>query len=218
MTTANPFTLAADGSPKLMSLLQSQPTLASTQDDHGYSLVHAAASYNHLDLLRSLIREFKVDPNMRDEDGETALFVVETVEGAQVLLDELGCDPLIKNEEGMTAEEKIQTEGDFTVISDFLREARTRGSVSSMPGNTTIQSNNHLSPLPPNVRLQLGTLEDEQSLGEIADPELKQRIESLASRDDFQSEEGQNQLREVIADAVRSAGTGDRSTRPRHEG
>ena len=116
MSTANPYTLAAENSPRLLPLLRSQPSLASSQDAHGYSIVHAAASYNHLELLRTLISEFNVDVNMKDEDGETALFVVETVEAAQLLCEELQIDPSIRNAEGETAEEKILHEGDYTVI------------------------------------------------------------------------------------------------------
>ena len=74
----NPFLLAADNSPELLPLLRENPALASAQDDHGYSLIHAAASYNHLNLLRTLVRELHVDVDLKDEDDETALFVVET--------------------------------------------------------------------------------------------------------------------------------------------
>ena len=222
-STANPLTLAAEGSLKVLPVLQAQPALASTQDEHGYSLVHAAASYNHLDLLRALIQDFHVDPNIKDEDGETALFVVETVEAAQILVDELGADVSARNDEGVTAEEKIRMEGDFPVLADFLRECRTKGTSSSAqnasntdPGSNP-DPNNRIPPLPPNIKMQLGTLEDEQSLGEVADPVLRRRIEELASREDFDSEDGQRQLRELITDAVRGTSVDDRNIRSRTE-
>lgn len=215
----NPLILAADNSPQLLPLLRSNPSLASTQDEHGYSLVHAAASYNHLDLLRTLIHEFHLDPDMKDEDGETALFVVESVEPAQCLLEELGADPTIQNDEGMIAEEKIRTEGDYPTIADFLRESRARKVPGSGDGRSTgIES--HLPPLPPNVKIHLGTMEDSQATGEDleVDPEFRRRIEELAARDDFRGEEGQKQLRDLITDAVRGAGGEDgRQVRPRLE-
>lgn len=217
MANPNPFTLAAEGSSKLLPLLQAKPELASSQDDTGYSLVHAAASYNHLDLLRTLVKDFHVDVNIKDEDGETALFVVETVEAAQTLLDELGADLSITNEEGMTAEEKIRTEGDYTTISDYLRECQTRGTATGQQANSAAESSDHLPPLPANMSLQLGSLQDEQSLGEVADPVLRQRIEELASRDDFRSEDGQMQLRQLVTDALRGTTSGERNTRPRME-
>ncbi|CAF9909456.1 hypothetical protein IMSHALPRED_008367 [Imshaugia aleurites] len=215
----NTFTLAADNSPQLLHILRSNPALASAQDHHGYSLVHAAASYNHLDLLRTLVHEFHVNPNIKDEDGETPLFVVESVELAQCLLEELGADPLVKNDEGMTAEEKIRAEGDYTTIAEFLRESRVIGA-PAVEDIQSIENPSHPPPLPPNVKLRLGTMEDSQAIGEgtEADPELRRRIEELAARDDFQGEEGQNQLRNLITDAIRGAGMeDDRQVRPRTE-
>lgn len=215
----NPLILAADNSPQLLPLLRSNPSLASTQDEHGYSIVHAAASYNHLDLLRTLIHEFHLDPNITDEDGETALFVVESVEPAQCLLEELGADPTIENDEGMTAEEKIRTEGDYPTIADFLRESRAR-KVSGVGDGRSTGNESHLPPLPPNVKIHLGTMEDSQATGEDpeVDPEFRRRIEELAARDDFRGEEGQKQLRDLITDAIRGAGGEDeRQVRPRLE-
>lgn len=212
----NIFILAADNSPQLLDILRSNPSLASAQDNHGYSLVHAAASYNHLNLLRILVHEFHVDPNIKDEDGETPLFVIESVELAQCLLEELGADPAVKNDEGMTAEERIRAEGDYPTIAEFLRESRVVGTPAV--GNTqSTETLSHPPPLPPNVKLHLGTMEDSQAMeGTEADPEFRRRIEELAARDDFQGEEGQKQLRDLIADAIRGAGReDDRQVRPR---
>ena len=217
MTTPNVFTLAADDSPQLLPLLRANASLACSQDSHGYSLPHAAASYNHLDLLRALIQEFHVDVNITDEDGETPLFVVESVEAAQCLLEELKGDPTIKNAEGLTAEEKIRAEGDNVTIADFLAESRVRKSSLSDELPQDSHTNGHLPPLPPNVKMNLGSLEDEQSLGDIseADPEFKRRIEELAASDDFQGAEGQKQLRELIADAIKGGGNEERDVRQR---
>ena len=220
MANQNPFILASDNSPNLLPLLRSNPSLASSQDSHGYSLPHAAASYNHLDLLRTLVNEFHVDVNIKDEDGETPLFVVETVEAAQCLLEELKADASVRNAEGMTAEEKIRTDGDNITISDFLREARLRTDSGADGDSSRTESNgDHLPPLPPNVRMHLGSVEDEETLGDASqvNPEFRQRIEELAAREDFQGDEGQRQLRELITDAVRGAGTDERDVRQRHQ-
>ncbi len=220
MANQNPFILAADNSPHLLPLLRSNPALASFQDGHGYSIPHAAASYNHLDLLRTLVNEFHVDVNIKDEDGETPLFVVETVEAAQCLLEELKADPMVRNAEGMTAEEKIKTEGDNVTIADFLRESRNIGAPTNWDDAEDHPLNgDHPPPLPPNVKMHLGTLEDEQSIGDgvEVDHEFRQRIEELAAREDFQGEEGQRQLRELIKDAVRGAGSDGRFVRQRLE-
>ena len=214
----NTFALAADNSPQLLPILRSNPSLAPAQDEHGYSLVHAAASYDHLDLLRTLVHEFHVDSNIKDEDGETPLFVVESVDSTKCLLEELGADPMVKNNEGMTAEEKIRAEGDYPTIADFLKESRAKGDPIVGNGQTP-ETGIHPPPLPPNVRLHLGTMVDPQAIeGTEADPEFRRRIEELAARDDFRGEEGQKQLRDLITDAIRGAGREDeRQVRPRLE-
>ncbi|MCJ1311460.1 hypothetical protein MMC25_005131 [Agyrium rufum] len=215
MSQSNPFLLAADNAPSLLLLLRSKPSLASSQDQHGYSLLHAAASYNHLDLLRTLITEFHVDVNLKDEDGETALFVVETVEAAKLLVEDLKLDGNIINEEGMTAEEKIRGEGDFVAVADYLgvvsRQstdgAEPDASSTSTLASATITNGAQVSQqegmpsLPANMTLNVGTAEVPDQ--EVADPEFRRRIEELAQRDDFTAEEGQRQLRELVQDAVR---------------
>lgn len=219
MPQQDPLILAADNNPSLLPLLRANPSLASTQDEHGYSVVHAAASYNHLDLLRTVVNELRVDPNIKDEDGETPLFVVETVEAAQVLIDELGADPQIRNDEGQTAEEKIRTDGEFTTVAEFLRESRLRRNPHAQGGPTgehEAQSSGdallhndvqHPPPLPPNVTVNVGTMEEQPSAEAEVDPEFRARIEELAAREDFQGEEGQRQLRDLITDAVRGVGS-----------
>ncbi|KAL9609817.1 MAG: hypothetical protein Q9167_005444 [Letrouitia subvulpina] len=209
MTTPNHFLLAADNAPSLLPLLQSNPSLASSQDEHGYSLLHAAASYNHTSLLRALVQDFHASPNIQDEDGETPLFVAETVETAEFLVKELGTDVEAKNAEGMTAEEKIRGEGEFVTVSDYLRELRRnrRGETGISNGDSDgdaehQEESERPPPLPPNVTINMGTIEDVEGLGD-ADPAFRQRIEELAARGDFEDERGQQKLREIVRDAVR---------------
>ncbi|MCJ1411186.1 hypothetical protein MMC19_005274 [Ptychographa xylographoides] len=209
MAQPNPFLLAADNSPALIPLLRSNPSIASTQDSHGYSLLHAAASYNHLALLRTLVADFHVNVNTRDEDGETALFVVETVEAAQVLIEELNADANIKNAEDTTAEEKIRQEGDYTNVADYLLECRVRDGPSTSGGVRALRAI-HLPPLPPNVTINMDTMSTETTNGdtqEEPDPEFRRRIEELAAREDFQGEQGQQELRDLVKDAVRGVGS-----------
>lgn len=208
MAQPNPFLLAADNSPTLLPLLHSSPPLASSQDAHGYSLLHAAASYNHLSLLRTLVHDFHVNVNITDEDSETALFVVETVAAAQCLVEELKADPTITNTDDLTAEEKITADGDFVAVADYLRETRVRAAGA---GAEQARGPNGVAPapsLPPNVTVNVGTMEEGQGVGDgEVDPEFRRRIEELAAREDFRGEEGQRQLRELVSDAVRSVGS-----------
>ena len=218
MAQKNPFLLAADNSPQLLELLRSDASLASSQDAHGYSLMHAAASYNHIDLLRTLVNEFKADPDLTDEDGETALFVVETVEAAQCLVEELHADATITNVDGIIAEQKIREDGDYPVIADYLHvkdHVDTRGAEAD-----SAPDSDRPPPLPPGVKVDVRTADaTEASETETAevDPEFRRRIEELAAREDFSAEIAQSELRELIKDAVRKVDDESRDVRQRTE-
>lgn len=210
--TSNPFLLAADGSDKLLPLLRSNPDLVHDQDAFGYSLLHALTSYNQIEILRTIHQEFKINPKIVDEDGETALFVAETVEAASFLLDELKVDPEHTNNEGQTAEEKIKLEGDHVAVSDYLRETRIRSHGGDDVGRE-IEGSNRPPRLPDGVKINIGTMQDEDQ--QEPDPEFRRRIEELASRGDFHDEEGQVQLRNLVRDAVRDVNSSDREVRRR---
>ena len=226
MAQTNPFLLAADNVPALLPLLRSEPALASAQDAHGYSLLHAAASYNHLDLLRALITEFGVDVNLKDEDGETCLFVAETVEAAKCLVEELHLDTSIKNDEDQTALDRISTDEDFPDVAEYLRlkSAMSTGGGAGEANGMRKDTNGQpepAPPLPPNVKVDIGTMPEPQTNGEDGaqepDPEFKRRIEELAARGDFYDEAGQRELRELVSDAVRGVSSDQRDVRRRFD-
>jgi uncharacterized protein len=209
MAQHNPFLLAAENSPKLLPLLRSNTSLASRQDEHGYSLLHAAASYSHIELLRSLVNEFHVNINLKDEDGETCLFVTESVPIARCLIEELRIDVEVRNDEGMTATEKIAEEGDFPEVWAYLQSVSggpTNGNFA--PRDAVRGSSTRPIPLPANVTVDIGAIADQPLIGEAQepDPEFKRRIEELAAKDNFHGEEGQRELRDLITDAVRDVG------------
>lgn len=218
-TSNNPFLLAADNSPQLLPLLRANPPLASAQDDHGYSLVHAAASYNHLELLHTLVTELCVPVDLKDEDGETALFVCETVEAARILVEELHADTNVKGTEGETAREKIEEDGDFPEVAAYLRQIEDRnGRTQNGEANGGELAGNMLNntpPLPEGVSINIGTMTPEDVGADVVDPEFKRRIEELAAREDFQGEEGQRQLRELITEAIRGQVGQERDVRRR---
>ena len=217
MTQPNPFILAANNSPDLIPLLQSNPSLASQQDQHGYSLVHAATSYNHPSLLKALIDEFHVNVNTTDEDGETCLFVAETASIVRCLVEELHIDTEIQNEDGLTAAQKIEQEEDFPDVAAYLRTHRGDTNNGNVVSPTTEARLSHLPPLPQNVTVELSTIA-EQSLSDGVlepDPDFRRRIENLAAKDNFQSGEGQRELRELITDAVKGMGERERDVRRR---
>ncbi|KAH6856378.1 hypothetical protein B0I37DRAFT_74529 [Chaetomium sp. MPI-CAGE-AT-0009] len=215
----NPYLLAADNPEALLALLREDPTLASGQDEHGYSLVHAAASYNHLTLLRTLAREFDVPVDLKDEDGETALFVVESVDAARVLVEELGLDPKIQNDEGQTAAEKIESEADWPAVAEYLRGLEGSSSATNGVPNGTTSAGVELPPVPEGLQVTMGTMDEAAAGGQQPDPEFRRRIEELAAREDFQTPEGQAELRKLVEEAI-GGGEGlseERNVRPRQD-
>ncbi|KAK7416136.1 hypothetical protein QQZ08_012113 [Neonectria magnoliae] len=213
----NPFLLAADNNPALLPLLRENPELASSQDEHGYSLVHAAASYNHLDLLRALATEFHVDVDLKDEDDETALFVVETEDAAQVLVEELGASIGHIGSEGLTAREKIEAEGDFPAVATYL--AKIEAKLGDDLESTAAAILPEAIPSPPEgMPITIGAVDQVQDILGEADPEFRRRIEELAQRDDFNTPQGQADLRKLVEEAIMGEGLGDdRSVRPKQD-
>ena len=214
----NPYLLAADNDPSLLPLLRENPSLAAAQDEHGYSLIHAAASYNHLDLLRSLVQEFNVPVDLRDEDGETALFVVESVAAARVLVEELHLDQTIQNDEGQIARDKIEAEGDWMAVVEYLRGPTgatvTVNGSSSAAGTNDTNTPVELPPVPEGLSVTVGTMSEDA--GQEPDPEFRRLIEQLAAREDLQTPEGQAELQRLVEAAISEHGLGEgRNTRTR---
>ncbi|KAJ5689736.1 hypothetical protein N7462_004128 [Penicillium macrosclerotiorum] len=220
MSQPNPYLLACDNPSALLELLRANPALASSQDEHGYSLLHAAASYGHIDLLRALVKEFNVNVNLLDEDGETCLFVVETPRIARCLVEELGVDYNKTNDEGATAHEKMEADDEFPQVAAYLREVigapAAAATANGAPGPL-----NAPPPIPGNMQVNIGTMsEQEANAGQAeVDPEFKRRIDELAAREDFHSEAAQSQLRELVMDAIAGSSieTSERESRRRTE-
>ena len=72
---------------------------------NGESEANAAASYAHLELLTYLLSKGG-NINIPDDDGETPLFVVETLDAAKFLIEH-GAEAGWKNEEGLTVSNRI---------------------------------------------------------------------------------------------------------------
>lgn len=223
----NQYLLAADNSPALLPLLRETPSLASDQDEHGYSLVHAAASYNHLDLLRTLIREFNVDVNIKDEDGETALFVVETVEAARVLVEELGADTKIRGDEGLTAREKIDSEEEFLEVAEYLRGLEDPGDQTNTPstaingvseGDGSAAGSGAVPPPPQELPVSFQLMNESLANGQEADPELLRTIQNLVESGRLETPAGQDELRQLVSDILSNEGLSEtRNVRSRQD-
>ncbi|EME88192.1 uncharacterized protein MYCFIDRAFT_27897 [Pseudocercospora fijiensis CIRAD86] len=209
----------------VLEKLQAHPTLAHRQDGHGYSLVHAAASYGHSDLLQALVKDFKVDPNIKDEDGETALFSVDGEAAVQITqqLLALGTDINHRNNEGQTAAEKLDDEDEQPMVAAYLRQILAgSGSAVTSEQNEAVTNGEQNGvhpppPLPQGLELNVGTMMPSEA-GEEPDPEFRRRIEELAARSDFETEAGQRDLRNLVSDAlsgITNEGRGPPATRRR---
>lgn len=184
----------------ILTSLSQHPQLASASDAHGYSLVHAAVSYNQLGVLRELIQKYNVNVNILDEDGESPLFAAENAEVAKCLVEELSADWRLRNTDGKSAEEKIAEEEDeANEVHQYLKTLRTGEATSGAAAET--EGIHPPPPLPNGVKINVGTME-EDAAGDVPDPEIRRRIEELAARDDFQTEEGQRELRDLVSEVV----------------
>jgi hypothetical protein len=184
----------------ILTTLAQHPQLASARDAHGYSLAHAAASYNQLPVLRELVQKYSADVNITDEDGETPLFATEKAEVAKCLVEELGADTSIQNSEGKTAEDKIgEEEGEAHEVYQYLKSQRTGGEAASA-GAVETEGVHPPPPLPEGLNINMGTMDEDAA--DAPDPEIRRRIEELAAREDYNSEEVQRELRELVQDVV----------------
>jgi hypothetical protein len=81
-------------------LIETENLSPNIPDPNSYTPMHAAASYAHTDLLEYLISKGG-DINLRDDDGDTPLYVVESLEMARWMI-ERGADWGLVNEEGLS--------------------------------------------------------------------------------------------------------------------
>lgn len=215
----NIFVLASDNPARVLRLLEADPSLASAQDEHGYSLVHAAASYGHFDLLRCLVNKYHVNVDLKDEDGETALFFVESVDAAKVLVEELNADIKVVGAEGQNARERIADDEEYPDVAVYLRMKELESHPSngkSSADAATVNGSERLPPppLPEGISVDFGTMAPEDA-GEVVDPAFRRRIEELAAQPDFEGEQGQEALRNLISEALRGDLGAERDVRQR---
>ena len=119
----------------------------------------------------------------------------------------------IKNSEGKTAEEKILEEEGENEVVEYLRSLREQSGDASIStteaGQTQLEERNGgihpPPPLPAGMQINIGTIEEADEAS-APDPEFRRRIEELAAREDFQSEDGQRELRELVTQAVTGLG------------
>ncbi|KAJ1928864.1 hypothetical protein IWQ60_001660 [Tieghemiomyces parasiticus] len=120
MESKNIWVAASDGvMDRVKQLIEKDNISVDAKDQNGYTPLHAAVSYDHLDIVQYLL-EKKADVAIVDTDGDTPLHVCETVECAEILVNH-GADPAQTNQEGFTPYETA-LDNEFFEVANFLRQ------------------------------------------------------------------------------------------------
>lgn len=88
----------------------------------------------------------------------------------------------------MQAADTIEEDGQFPLVAAYLRDLQPSDGLIPRP--------------PPGVSVNLSAVEDTADSLPPVDDALRQRIQELASRADFNSEETQRELRDLVTQAV----------------
>ncbi|KAK4058400.1 hypothetical protein OIO90_000558 [Microbotryomycetes sp. JL221] len=159
----------------------------SARDDNTYTPLHAAASWNHADILTYLVKDKHADINTTDGDGETCLFVTETVDMARLIVEQLGGNPLHRNDEGLTAAEHLLE--DFPDVAAYLQ---TYTSVTADPVASFDPNGQDLEQAPP------------PNFDEPTD-ELLDRVRQVmqaSERGELTGQETDSRLRDIVTQVV----------------
>lgn len=175
-----------------------------SSDPNGYTAIHAAASYGHVELLRLLVQRGG-DINVQDNEGDTPLHHTEDTATAKVMVEELAADFKIKNSDGLTAAQYIEEEGEFPELARYLRglvhDAPERQDSAGVSGSVS-QDSNFISSLPSpgtvdghEIRYTMEA--DAPELTPEEQAERKKKIEAILS-----CENPEEALRELVRTAV----------------
>ncbi|GAA5861257.1 hypothetical protein JCM8547_008535 [Rhodosporidiobolus lusitaniae] len=125
---SNIWTAAGEGDVQQVQRLVESGVSPNDQDQHSYSPIHAAVSWNHPDILRYLLDKGG-NINLADGDGDTPLYAAEQISMARLVI-ELGGDPKHVNEEGLTPAAALQE--DHPHIALYLRTLTGEAGPSSI--------------------------------------------------------------------------------------
>lgn len=185
---------ADDNTEAVLHHLDSGAFTPNSKDPNGYTPIHAAASYGHIELLKLLVSRGG-DINVQDTEGDTPLHYTEDLGTAKLMVEELKADYRIKNQEGHTACEHIEEEDEFPEVAQYLRsllhdladEGQKPKPSSGLDSFADVgESTGH------NIRY---TMEEEQT--PMSDEKRKQ-LEAIVN-----SENPEEALRELVTSAVR---------------
>jgi ankyrin repeat protein len=128
--TATIFSAASEGN---LALLQSSMTLLdfpiTTADENGYTLLHAASSYNQLGILQFILNNLDTNNincttyiNAGDSDGDTALHYAGSADAAIFLVEHYRINTTKVNSQGKTALQTKEAELDEMKNEEDIEE------------------------------------------------------------------------------------------------
>lgn len=197
----NLWVAASDGDlPLVKQYIESGKFSANSKDPNGYTPIHAAALYNHIELLRYLIQSGG-DINIKDGDGDTPLHHCDELAAIKTLISEFGADWHIRNNDGETAFEAYEGE-DSPQVQAYYQ------SLSGTTGEATLGQ--LLAELPEADREKVKlSMKDASSLtGDVAfGEEQKKKIETILAGENAE-ENLQNFILQTISQNLEQLGDG----------
>ncbi|CCE90066.1 uncharacterized protein TDEL_0A07340 [Torulaspora delbrueckii] len=191
----NIWTAASDGREDVVEqlLAQNNGLNANSKDPNGYTSVHAAAAYGHIELLKKLCKQYNGDINIRDNDGDTPLHHCEDVNTAKIIVEVLGGDISLTNEEGKTALQSFEEDAEFPELIQYMR---LQSGIPQDQDSLGIDAD-QLQQFRDNIRY---TLETEPE--DLNDPESQARRKKLEQI--IQGENAEQELENYIREIIRS--------------
>jgi ankyrin repeat protein len=170
---------------------------ANSKDENGYTPIHAAVSYGHLELLQFLI-DNGGDINVQDNEGDTPLHHVEDLTTAKYLVEKLAADYKRKNNDNMTPGQYIEDDGEFPDVAQYLLSL-SHDKPEQNDGGSFLSS----LPVPGDIdghQIRYTMEEDNENAQQLSPEELEERRKKLEAV--LTSENPEEALRELVQNAV----------------
>lgn len=164
---------------RVTELIENESVSPNAKDHNTYTPIHAAASYGHIHILEYLISKGG-DTNIKDDDDETPLFVVESTAVARWLIEH-GADATCVNKDGHTAAQYLAEE--FPEVAIYLQSLDP-----SAPSITTTTE-------------QLPQYLAEQAVSSLADSVMEDS-QAIIRRAEAEGRDPEEELRELVGKVV----------------